>query len=234
MSSYSEYGGLVDFDTTRITTDEPVDASTVRDGVVNNAAHLVQSSTQQRVNWVTLDGITGQFTPGGPLAPGQDFGTFIPFTSMLPIACFGPFPITLGKDNRTSKLVVRLAGAIAGGSTATFRVRLSPYVAIGRTGRDASWWSGPDGAPMEDAVNVLEMTTTSATPAWLTSNPTFVQYTSPPGIASATQSIVMPRSLGGDPTTARVCLFTLDVWGATTVNANLPYLYGLYAREYLG
>ena len=106
MSAYSEYGGLVDFDATRITTDEPVDASTVRDGLVNNAAHLVQSSTQQRVNWVTVDGVTQQWDTGGPLLPGQNFAAFIPFTYMLPIAAFGPFPITIGPDNKTAKLWV--------------------------------------------------------------------------------------------------------------------------------
>lgn len=231
MSSLSEYGGLVDFDVTRITTDEPLDAATVRDGVVNNAAHLVQSSTQQRVNWVSLYGTTAQGTPGGPLTPGQDFSAFVPFTQMIPMACFGPFPITMGADGIPAKLVVRLAGAVDGGATATFRVRLSPYVALGRA---SSWWSGPDGAPAEDDPNTLEMTTAAAAAAWLTSNPTFVQYRDPAGIARSQEFINMPRSLGGDPSTARVALFTLDVWGATTVNANQPRLHGLYAREYLG
>ena len=77
------------------------------------------------------------------------------------------------------------------------------------------------------------MSTASITPAWLTPNPTYIELTDPADIALASISISMPRSLGGVPTTARVCYCTLDIWGAGVVGT-FPVLDGVYAREFLG
>ena len=228
MTSLSEYAGLVDFDPTRIATDEPVDSSTVRDGVINNANHLVQSSAQQRVNWSALSGVV-PMNAGGALIPSLNFGAYWPRTLMLPVASFGPFPMTLTPENRTAKMVIRLGGAVGNG-TATFRARLSAYRPRG--GRPTL--TGPDGAPEEHAPNVAEATTASVTPVWLVTNPTYVQLSDPAEIAWATESVSMPKSLGGDPSSARVCLCTLDVWASGTDPASAAELWAVYGREYLG
>ncbi len=231
MSSFSEYTGLVDFDPAIVSSQEPADVMTTRDNLINNGAHLVQSSTQQRANWVTVAGRADNTAGGGTFAPPLIW-TSSSYADALPVVSIGPFPITVGPDGLPAKLVLRVAAAVANGS-GTILAHVSAYRP--RAPERAGRWDGTVGPPpTPGGPDVAQMTTASASPVWLTPSPSYVQITDPSEMAFATRLISMPLGAGGNASTASVVMADLTIWTQSTDPATPTVIHGVYAREFIG
>ena len=229
MTSFSEYAGLVSFDPATIATQQPVDVATARDNVVNNAAHLVQSSTQQRASWISVNGRSDNTAGGGTY--GVSYLTaLVGFDALAPMVCHGPFPLTIGPNGDAAKLVLRIGASVANG-TATIRAAVSAY--RGRMPL-VSYMSGPGAPPATGGANVAEVTTASTTPVWLTPSPTYIQITEQPEIAYATRDVSTPTLAGGAASSAKVVMATLELWASNSDPSVPVVIHGVYAREYLG
>ena len=153
MTKQSEVGHWWDIDTpgsVYYDADDPLTVTLVRFGLVNNAVHLYEGCGQERVNWVART--TAQRIEKQPSA-----------ASTLELAAvFGPFPVTLKRNNTLFRLVFRLGGSIdTAAENATFRVALA-------SGRSAP------GSPSR-IVDYVDLATTSTTDAWLTGSRTYLE-----------------------------------------------------------
>jgi hypothetical protein len=231
MSSFSEYNGLVDFAPATVASQEPVDVMTTRDNLINNAAHLVQSSTQQRSNWISVAGRSNNTAGGGTFAPPLIWVSSS-YADALPVVAIGPFPITIGPDGLPAKLVLRVAAAVANGS-GTVLAHVSAYRA--RAPERAGRWDGTVGPPpTPGGPDVAQMTTASATPVWLTPSPSYVQITDPSEAAFGTRQISTPLVAGGNASTATAVMAELTIWTQSTDPATPTVIHGVYAREFVG
>ena len=233
MTSYSEYNGLVDYDAAVVASQQPVDVATTRDNLINNGAHLVQSSTQQRANWVSVVGRSDNAAGGGtypslPLffAAGPAYG------GAVPALCIGPFPATIGPDGLPAKMVLRIGASVANG-TGTVIAQVKAYRP--RSPEESGLWDGTIGPPpAPGGPDVIEVSTASATPVWLTPSPTYVQLTDVSEIAFAEQQYTVPVTPGGNPSYASTVNLQVCLWTQSTDPATPTVIHGLYCREFTG
>ena len=233
MTSYSEYNGLVDFSAPIVASQQPVDVATTRDNLINNGAHLSQSSTQQRANWSSVVGRADNAAGGGtyPSLP-LFFAGALEYGGAIPAVCAGPFPATVGPDGLPAKLVLRIGASVANGS-GTVVAQVKAYRP--RSLETSGLWDGTIGPPPSPGgPDVVEVSTASATPVWLTPSPTYVQLTDESEAAFARQRYSVPISAGGAPSYVTTVNLQICLWTQSTDPATPTVIHGLYCREFVG
>ena len=232
MTSYSEYNGLVSFSAPVVASQQPVDVMTARDNLINNGAHLVQSSTQQRANWSSVVGRADNAAGGGTYPALPILGATTGYGVALPAVCIGPFPATVGPDGLPSKMVLRIGASQANG-TGTVLAQVKAYRP--RSFETSGRWDGTIGPPpTPGGPDVVQVSTASATPVWLTPAPTYIQLTDESEIAFAQQQFTVPVTPGGNPSYASAVMLDICLWTQSTDPATPTVIHGLYCREYVG
>lgn len=210
MSS-SIYDGLIRFDTSRFGNERPVDTRHAQN-LINNALHLADQAGQVRVAWACR---------GGDYAT-LDVSSFSA-NVWYRIVALGPFPIMLREDGSAYPWRVRLAGySSVNLDTSTFRAVLGAPSTLAGTARDGTV-----------AANVLEVSTTSSTDAWLTPATDNVITLDASGVTAATESISTVTAAGGSTAvTVQAATVHLEVWAKTSTINSEPRVTAIYGAEY--
>jgi hypothetical protein len=206
---------------------DPVDATLMRDVVLNNLCHFADEFAQVRVNWSA--GVTTYTNGSGYLTTRT---TGLDTSSWFHIQTFGPFPIALrqsvGLGGASYRLRVRIAGASSAGNAVTFRAALTSYSA------------GQSAVNGELDDHIFEATTSSTSMGWLTGTSQ--------GVNAWTTQIVVPSAyvgtwlvpvstktdIGSDLAAVTQCVVSLQVWAKTSNTASVPRLGAVYAAEWIG
>jgi len=211
LVSHSEYEGYIRGITTILDATESVDTGAVRDGIVNNAAHLADEMTQVRASWVMPNGGTPR-TPGVAIAYIADY---------YYVCTIGPFLVTCYTDT-SADIILRLIGRSSQNTiSSTWRATLVPYA--------------PPGTRPSTGVNVASVSSSSDTYAWL--DPTPTPLVMPAELIRAAR-LRYPSMLStdGDGTlaSAPVVWAQIEIYCQTGDGASTPQLAGWSVREYVG
>ena len=207
----SEQGGYIRGLTSEIDIGgDPVASALVRNGLVNNALHLLDEFGQVLVSThaVAVTDLQGAASTTMTLVPGCDW------------AC--PLRPRHG-DASTFRVVVYLRASISAAGTATFRIALRPpqFGALLNT-------EPYDPASFPTAY-IAEVSTTSTSGADLAAT----LYIPAALVASAPLSEVESEDASGDLTTAYFLSARLQIW-ATSSSAGFPRVLAIVAREFAG
>lgn len=194
-------------DTDVLLTQKPVDAIIVRDSIVGNSSHLVDESTQVRVNFAAKD--------GSYLGTQSETGRVL-------LCTYGPFPIRCMPDGNSCQMRVRLHAALASASAAE-----DVYFILGAMSDSATGTSS--------GVNVASFEVGSTTPAWIDAHTDNLIYIPRDKMPSLLTTLQTPNAVSGaDPLAVNVYLAYLHVVAADQGSSNLIRVSGVYAAEYIG
>lgn len=219
----SAQGGIIYFASSEYGTDFPHDAFHART-CMNNAIHLADQCGQVRVNFTSAENI------GGITNTSESTAT----TLWHIIARFGPFRITVDTDGVPYPLRIRVGGY---SSSAATQVKMRVVVAPRGMARE---YVNATGAGAATLSNVAQVSTTSATPAWLTttiagSSGTLLTFSRAQADAAFVPSRPTVDAIGGNAIQVKDYEWEATVFGQNTGGSEVePILSALYLAEYVG
>lgn len=209
----SLYGGRVRTPAGRLDYTNDVSSRALRK-LVSNAHHYADQKCHSLVSWVAP---TGRFRE--PTTATTDFAR---------LAMYGPLPLTLRDDYAAYSLRLELAGASASAGTGvTFGAVVVPSIVLGTDFVNDSALITGSGA--------IFTTTTSITPAWLTTSAGTKFFDLAPSVIDAGFGVRSTLTdTGGEPTEVETCEVWLVVYARTANIAVKPRLFGVHLSEYVG
>lgn len=201
---------------------DPMDAASLRDGVLHGLLHAADSRAQVRVNYM--------HNPVSQDPPSTETISDVDDWHQLAASPFGPWPLTQRADGSGYQLRVRIrVGISSTPATATFRVVIAPW---GRLSR---------GQIEEEVDSVYEVTTTSGTSQWRTGTSQGPLGDSRLLTVSADQCFAWTQTTsvynavsGASPRDVSQVLVAAHVFAKTTDTSILPELYALHLQEFVG
>ncbi len=205
--SNSTYAGLIPYQTTDISDDDPFDAAMGRT-LVNNAIHLADSAGAVRVSWASTG--TDFIEP--------QFNTTPASTEKLMILSIG-IPLTMTFGGNPFKLRIRFAGfSSSSNATVDFNVGIGSYH-LGRT--------------VAFNVDALSVSTTSTTSIWFDPGETLITLSPDLFVLGTQQGHSTEGGTGFVESTWHGT--TIQVFGGSTDwSLAVPRLTGLYVAEWVG
>ena len=195
----------------------PLDTAMVRDGLINNLAHLCDSDGQVLIN-VTRVTAAWEYPVEAPTAF---------FGRMSTVPAF-EVPTRVRHDGASQHIVVQLRCSISSAGTAHFRV-------VFRARNAAVHALPPD--PALGATWVADVSTTSTTGADLDPSPLYwsAGQVATRWLGSITSHLDLPSTDGyADAAVGEVMVGTLEIWAKSSVKTALPRVHSIMAREYIG
>lgn len=220
----SQYGGLVLWDPTvdLINGGAHIDVASVNDGLLNNAAHLVDEQSQMLVNWIAPR--SSQFETWQTPTAAAGFPS--------PVAAYDVF-LHPRANGQPPRLVVECLGAWATNSgTVTF--------IVGVRSRDELVGDLTGSGPVAPAagIDAVSFAFASSTPAWAT--PQTLDFHATRTVESmrvpfgGAGSIYARLAASGAPAPVDLIQARIEVWAYSTSTSTLPRLFGLQVREFCG
>jgi len=220
--STSAHAGRLAAPGSQFAADEPFRTRFGRQ-VVNNALHYADEQAQVRVAWCTM---SGQFLSTETIVSGN-------VNTQLPIAIFGPFPVSIRADDTPYIFRARIHGSASAANSVSFRAALAPIVGP----LDPTLGLAYARAQINAAgSNVLTATTSSTTPAWLTAGGSATTRDADDVIVDGFETLATVSAAGGTarPLSVDVAMMAVHVWASSSTAATQPRLSGLYFAEYIG
>ena len=223
MTATSPKGGRILYPSSYQQADDPLDAATLRNAIVNNALHAADQQARVLVNWMAPSSSLVSGNP--PLHREPD--TLAAADTWYLVDAYGPWPLSVWATGGAYRLRVALFGQ-AGSGTATFGV------CVGPRGSARAILDGGTGVAGEDAI--VYSGTTSATPVELTpSGGSDIITVSDATLVSGRRA----RSTTDEPGSARlvdVVLHEIEVtvWVKQSSIGTPARLYGAHVAEFVG
>lgn len=204
----SIHSGYIRTPATHADQNYPVNTSMMRDGIINNVAHVADESAQPLVKFVLETGVT--------LSNETDADD-----QYQRIESFGPFIGRVRKDGSSYRYRIRVRGFNSAANSLTVKVAVHTR---------ATTWSAPESALFSGQVSA---TTSSTTDAWLSTSPSVTGLNREAVLAASEQWAVL--SIAGGSSYVNVEVFPVFVSVFFTGTAGTYFaLTGLDVSEYVG